>query len=141
MRLNQQKKFGILYLAVGLVLFAVQFFADTKVDRSFSEGLLSGMSACFLTMGIVRLLRYRRIRRDPDAAADYEAACTDERTAYVANKARAMTFYIFIFVELIGGLLAIYVFRQRLVGIVLCYLTSLQCLTYVILYRIYGKRY
>jgi len=141
MKLNQQKKFGIIYLCIGLALFAAQFIFSTKVDSSFGEGLLSGMSACFIVMGLARLLRYKRIKKDPDAASDYEAAYTDERVAYVANKARAMTFYIFIFVQLIGGLIALYVFREKLLGMVLCYLTSLQCLTYVVLYRIYGKKY
>lgn len=141
MKLKEQKKFGIIYLAIGLALFVLQFVFDTKVDNSFSEGLLSGMSACFIVMGAARLLRYKRIKKDPDAASDYEAAYTDERVAYVANKARAMTFYIFIFVQLVGGLIALYVFHQKIVGMVLCYLTSLQCITYVVLYRIYGKKY
>jgi len=141
MKLKQQKKFGIFYLCIGLVLFAAQFVYDAKVDHSFGEGLLSGISACFIVMGFVRLLRYKRIQKNPDAASEYEAAYTDERLAYVANKARAMTFYIFIFVQLIGGLIALYVFREKLLGMVLCYLTSLQCLTYVVLYRIYGKKY
>lgn len=141
MKLKQQKKFGMIYLCLGLVLFAAQFFLDTEADPGFSEGLLSGMSSCFIVIGAVRLLRYRRIKRDPDAAADYEAAYTDERVAYIASKARAMTFYIFVFVELVGGLVALYAFHEKLVGEVLCFLTSAQCITYTVLYRIYGKRY
>ena len=55
---------------------------------------------------------------------------SDERTAYVANKARSMAFFICIYVQLAAALLAILVFDQTLVGQVLCGLTCLQGLLY-----------
>ena len=114
MKLKEQKKFGILWLSIGGGLTAV---------------------------GLVRLLRVRRLSRDPEKAADYDASLKDERTAYVANKARSMTFFICVYVQLAAALLAILVFEQPLVGQVLCGLTCLQGLLYTVFYWHYDKVY
>ena len=83
----------------------------------------------------------RRLSRDPEKAADYDASLKDERTAYVANKARSMTFFICVYVQLAAALLAILVFEQTLVGQVLCGLTCLQGLLYTVFYWHYDKVY
>ena len=111
MKLKEQKKFGILWLSIGAALFLV--------------GLLLG----------------RRLSRDPEKAADYDASLKDERTAYVANKARSMTFFICVYVQLAAALLAILMFEQPLVGQVLCGLTCLQSLLYTVFYWHYNNVY
>ena len=83
----------------------------------------------------------RVMNRDPEKAADYDASLKDERTAYVANKARSMTFFICVYVQLAAALLAILVFEQPLVGQVLCGLTCLQSLLYTVFYWHYDKVY
>ena len=83
----------------------------------------------------------RVMNRDPEKAADYDASLKDERTAYVANKARSMTFFICVYVQLAAALLAILVFEQPLVGQVLCGLTCLQGLLYTVFYWHYDKVY
>ena len=50
----------------------------------------------------------------PMQAADYDASLQDERTAYVANKARSLTFFICIYAQLLAVLAAILVFHQPL---------------------------
>ena len=92
-------------------------------------------------VSIARLLRVRRLSRDPERAADYDASLTDERTVYISNKARSMTFFICVFVQVAASMLAILVFDQVLVGQVLCGLTCLQGLLYTLLYWHYGHRY
>ena len=70
-----------------------------------------------------------------------QRAGEDERTAYVANKARSMAFFICIYVQLAASMLAILVFDQVLVGQVLCGLTCLQGLLYTVFYWHYDKVY
>lgn len=82
-----------------------------------------------------------RLTRDPDKAADYDASLTDERTAYVANKARSMALYICIYVHLAAALAAILIFKQTLVGQVLCALTCLQTLVYTGCFWYYNRKY
>ena len=104
-----------------------------KLAPGQEEALLRGKAA--------RLLRVRRLSRDPEKAADYDASLKDERTAYVANKARSMTFFICVYVQLAAALLAILVFNQPLVGQVLCGLTCLQSLLYTVFYWHYNNVY
>ena len=83
----------------------------------------------------------RVMNRDPEKAADYDASLTDERTVYISNKARSMTFFICVFVQVAASMLAILVFDQVLVGQVLCGLTCLQGLLYTVFYWHYDKVY
>ena len=137
MNLQEQKKCGILLIAIGLVMFAIGFLLGDAHMGDFYSGLGCGLFVC----GAVRLLRVHRLSRDPEKAADYEASLRDERTAYVANKARSMAFFISIYVQLAAGLLAILVFDRPLVGQVLCGLTCLQGLLYTVFYWHYDKVY
>lgn len=136
MKLREQKKFGLLWLGIGAALFLAGLAWNTA-----SASYVSGFGGGLAGVGIARLLRVRRLSRDPEWAADYDASLTDERTAYVANKARSMTFFICVYVQLAAALLAILVFEQPLVGQVLCGLTCLQELLYTVFYWHYDKVY
>ena len=136
MKLREQKKFGLLWLGIGAALFLAGLAWNTA-----SASYVSGFGGGLAGVGIARLLRVRRLSRDPEKAADYDASLTDERTAYVANKARSMTFFICVYVQLAAALLAILVFEQPLVGQVLCGLTCLQGLLYTVFYWHYDKVY
>lgn len=89
MNLQEQKKCGILVTVIGFVMFAIGFLLGDAHMGDFYSGLGCGLFAC----GAVRLLRVHRLSRDPEKAADYDAMLKDERTVYVANKARSMTFF------------------------------------------------
>ena len=138
MTLKNQKKWAILWVIVGAALWII-FTAIGGED--FRSGLLSGMGSAFIVIGVIRFVRVRRWEKDPEKAADYEAALKDERTVYVSNKARSVTFFVSVYVQLAAGLIAIYVFDQRLLGQVLCYLTCFQCLLFTVLFRVYNKKY
>ena len=137
MKLKEQKKFGILWLSIGAALF----LAGLLLGETEYGSYISGFGGGLMGVGAARLLRVRRLSRDPEKAADYEASLRDERTAYVANKARSMAFFISIYVQLASGLLAILVFDRPLVGQVLCGLTCLQSLLYTVFYWHYDKVY
>lgn len=139
MSLKNQKKFAILWVIVGVALWIAVFATDWK--SSYYNGLTSGMAGCFLVIGVIRLARVRRWEKDPEKAADYEAALKDERTVYVSNKARSVTFFVSVYVQLAVGLLAMYVFDQMLLGQVLTFLTCFQCILFTVLFRVYNKRY
>lgn len=96
MNLQEQKKCGILVTAIGLVMFAIGFLLGDAHMGDFYSGLGCGLFVC----GAVRLLRVHRLSRDPEKAADYDAMLKDERTVYVANKARSMTFFICVYAQL-----------------------------------------
>ena len=137
MKLKEQKKFGFLWLGIGATLF----LAGLLLQETRCESYISGFGGALMGVGAARLLRVRRLSRDPERAADYDASLTDERTVYISNKARSMTFFICVFVQLAASMLAILVFEQPLVGQVLCGLTCLQSLLYTVFYWHYDKVY
>lgn len=137
MKLKEQKKFGILWLSIG----AAHFLAGLLLGETGYSSYISGFGGALMGVGAARLLRVRRLSRDPEKAADYDASLTDERTVYISNKARSMTFFICVFVQVAASMLAILVFDQVLVGQVLCGLTCLQGLLYTVFYWHYDKVY
>ena len=137
MKLKEQKKFVILWLSIGAALF----LAGLLLGETEYGSYISGFGGALMGVGAARLLRVRRLSRDPEKAADYDASLTDERTVYISNKARSMTFFICVFVQVAASMLAILVFDQVLVGQVLCGLTCLQGLLYTVFYWHYDKVY
>ena len=102
MNLQEQKKCGILVTVIGLVMFAIGFLLGDVHMGDFYSGLGCGLFVC----GAVRLLRVYRLTRDPEKATDYDAMLKDERTMYVANKARSVAFFICVYAQLAAGLLS-----------------------------------
>ena len=137
MTLRNQKKFGLLWLSIGAMLFLAGLFLQATQYGNYISGFGGGL----MGIGAARLLRVHRLGRNPEKAADYDASLHDERTAYVANRARSMTFFVSVYVQLAAGLLAILVFDQRLVGQLLCGLTCLQCLLCTVFYWRFDKKY
>ena len=86
MKLREQKKLGILFLVLGAALILVGLLTDVSEKMNW----LSSFGSAIAAVGAVRLLRACRLSRDPEKAADYDASLKDERTAYVASKARGM---------------------------------------------------
>ena len=137
MKLKEQKKFGILWLSIGAALFLAGLLLGETEYGSYIGGFGGGLTA----VGLVRLLRVRRLSRDPEKAADYDAMLKDERTIYVANKARSMTFFICVYAQLAAGLLALLVFDQPLIGQTLCLVTCAQCVIFSGTYWYYNRKY
>ena len=138
MKLKEQKKFGILWLSIGAALFLAGLLLGETEYGSYISGFGGGLTA----VGLVRLLRVRRLSRDPEKAADYDASLKDERTAYVANKARSMTLFHLRFCSARrGDCWRSWCSIRLLVGQVLCGLTCLQSLLYTVFYWHYDKVY
>ena len=139
MTLKNQKKFAVMWVIVGVALWIAALVPEW--ENSYYSGLTSGMASCFLVIGAIRFTRVHRLEKDPEKATDYEAALRDERTVYVSNKARSVTFFVSVYVQLAVGLLAMYVFNEMLLGEVLTFLTCFQCILFTVLFRVYNKKY
>lgn len=138
MKLKSQKIYGFVLIAIGIVLDAVFAYLQS-ID--YKGGVICGMGTTFIFIGLIYLLRVRRLSKNEEKAAEYEAAISDERTAFIVSKARSITFYICIFAQLIAGLVCMFFLDQRLIGEVLMYLTCFQCLVYYVILIIFNKKY
>lgn len=137
MIIKRIKLYGI-YVLAGIVSAAVACFADLD---DFQTGLFSGFATALIILGTIRIIQLYRLSKDTDRAEEWIAKQKEERTVFIANKAKSWTFYIFIFVELIGGLGCIFIMDNKLLGEALNYLCAAQCICYVIVYRILDKKY
>lgn len=137
MKLKEMKKLGILYIIVGVVLFLIGIVTDGAQGDNWFVMIGSALAA----VGILRILKISRLNRNPEQAADYDASLQDERVAYVANKARSLTFFISVYAQLIIAFVLVLVFRQTLIGEAFCMLTGLQCVIYTLCFWHYSKRY
>ncbi|MDO4484700.1 MAG: hypothetical protein Q4C54_09830 [Clostridia bacterium] len=136
MKLQEQKKLGFLYIVIGAVLLIVGLLTAGNHDTWFTS-----FGGALMAVGAIRLLRVYRLSSSPAQAADYEASLQDERTAYVVNKARSMTFIITIYIELIAALAAILIFKQTLLGQALCMLACAQSLIFTGCYWYFNKKF
>ena len=136
---KELKKYSILVFVIGLTFIAIGILTEGKAGTvgSFYSGFGTGV----LAVAIVKLIQHRRLAKDPEKLADYEAAQKDERTLYISNKARALTFFITVYAELAAGLAALWFLPDPLVGKVLCFAASAQCFIFVLVYWYYNKKY
>ena len=137
MILKEQKKCAVVLLITGTVMFLTTWLTEDSHGFDFLNGLGCGL----FFAGALRLLRIYRIGRDSQKAADYDIYVKDERTAYIASRARNLTFFICIYGQLIAGIGVILFLKQPLLGKTLCLLSGLQSLLYSICFWYYNHCY
>ena len=138
MNLKNQRRCGIVLASVGLVGWAVFIFF---VKETKNTNLIGSFFAGFAAIGILRIIQSTKLLRNPEKAQDYEAMQKDERTVFIANKARSIAFYISIIAQCIASIIAYFVFDSLLACQLLCYITCFQCLLYYVFWIIFNKKY
>lgn len=109
MILKEQKKCAVVLLITGTVMFLTTWLTEDSHGSDFLNGLGCGL----FFAGVLRLLRIYRIGRDSQKAADYDIYVKDESTAYIASRARNLTFFICIYGQLIAGIGVILFLKQK----------------------------
>ena len=89
-KLKKRLCYAIAYLLLGIALNLTAFL--TKSDNYF----LSGFGSCLIVLGLVRILRHKRLLSSDQAVKKQEIAETDERNLMLAEKARSWAFTAYI---------------------------------------------
>lgn len=92
-KLKSRLYVAIIYIALGLIMIAGAFVMDIENDFVSSFGLL------MIVMGIVRIRNYFIITRNEASIRKQEIAETDERNLSIINKAKSVTFSIYILIS------------------------------------------
>lgn len=92
-KLKSRLYVAIIYIALGLIMIAGAFVMDMENDFVSSFGLL------MIVMGIVRIRNYFIITRNEASIRKQEIAETDERNLSIINKAKSVTFSIYILIS------------------------------------------
>ena len=97
-KLQARLYIAVSYIVIGLVLIAADALNHLENQFFFSFGMT------LIVMGILRLIRHRKVTKDEAAIRRQEVAETDERTLMMAEKARSWAFSYSI---LIAGIIVI----------------------------------
>ena len=96
--MDKKNIYPIVLLIAGLVLIGLGV-ADI-VDEFWS-----GMGSALLVIGIIRLLRYYRLKKNDAYREKMETAVTDERNQFIRMKAWSWAGYLFIIVTALGTII------------------------------------
>ena len=131
--MDKKNIYPIVLLVAGLVLIGLGL-------AEIVDEFWSGMGSALLVMGVIRLLRYYRLKKNDAYREKMETAVTDERNQFIRMKAWSWAGYLFIMVSALATILF------RILGQdLLCQVTSgavcLMLVLYWISFFVLKKKY
>ena len=100
----------------------------------------SGMGSALLVMGIIRLLRFYRLKKNKSYQEKVETAVTDERNQFIRMKAWSWAGYLFIIVSALGTII-LKILGQDLLCQVASFAVCLMLVLYWVSYFVLKKKY
>ena len=100
----------------------------------------SGMGSALLVMGIIRLLRFYRLKKNDSYREKMETAQTDERYQFIRMKAWSWAGYLFIMVSAVATII-LRVLGQDLLSQFASFAVCLMLVLYWISYFVLKKKY
>ena len=86
---NKSYLTSVVYIIIGIALFILSLMS--KLDEFWS-----GMGSALFVMGVIQLLRFRRINNNPEYREKVELELHDERNHFLRNKAWAYAGYLYV---------------------------------------------
>ena len=131
--MDKKNFYPIALLVAGLVLIGLG--CAEVVDEFWS-----GMGSALLVIGIIRLLRFYRLKKNDTYREKMETAQTDERNQFIRAKAWSWTGYLFIMVSAIATII-FRILGQDLLSQFASYTVCLMLVLYWISYFVLKKKY
>ena len=131
--MDKKNTYPILLLVAGLTLFGLG--CAEIVDEFWS-----GMGSALLVIGIIRLLRFYRLKKNDGYREKMETAQTDERNQFIRMKAWSWAGYLFIMVTAIATII-FRILGQDLLSQVASYSVCLMLVLYWVSYFVLKKKY
>ena len=122
------------YVIIGAGMWFVAFFGENVND------LLSAVGIGLMAAGAMQLGRNIHLLRNPEKLHDREIAEKDERNIALMEKARSLSFAVYITLAAIA-VIVLYVFNFDLAGEVVAFSICAFCLIYWICYMIIKRKY
>ena len=131
--MDKKNIYPIALIIAGLVLFSLGF-------AEIVDEFWSGMGSALLVMGIIRLLRFYRLKKNDSYREKMETAVTDERNQFIRMKAWSWAGYLFIMVTAIATII-FRILGQDLLSQVAGYSVCLMLVLYWVSYFVLKKKY
>ena len=131
--MDKKNIYPIALIIAGLALIGLSFVE--VVDEFWS-----GMGSALLVIGIIRLLRFYRLKKNEAYRDKMETAVTDERNQFIRMKAWSWAGYLFIMVTAIATII-FRILGQDLLSQVASYSVCLMLVLYWVSYFVLKKKY
>lgn len=133
-KLKKRLAYAIGYVVIGAVLILLQFIGNVENE------MISYFGAAFGVCGIVRVIQYIRIMSNEDKMEQREIAEKDERNRMLWEKARSLTFGIYIMLAGIS-IVVMYAVGQEFAGQIIAYTVCALAFIYWVCYMILSRKY
>ena len=131
--MDKKNIYPIVLLIAGLVLTGLGL-------AEIVDEFWSGMGSALLVIGIIRLLRYYRLKKNDAYREKMETAVTDERNQFIRMKAWSWAGYLFIIVTALGTII-FRILGQDLLSQVASGAVCLMLVLYWISFFVLKKKY
>ena len=118
---NKSYLTSVVYIIIGIALFILSLMS--KLDEFWS-----GMGSALFVMGVIQLLRFRRINNNPEYREKVELELHDERNHFLRNKAWAYAGYLYV----IGSAVMTIVFKVMGYDTLSMFASSTTCIMSVL---------
>ena len=133
MKLETRILVSILWVILGGILVGLSFAGIT-------DEYWSGMGSALLTVGILQLLRWNRLRKNAAYREKMEIAENDERNHFIRGKAWAWAGYLFILIAAVASIV-LRVLHQDVLSLAASYAVCLMLILYWVSYMVLRKKY
>ena len=131
--MDKKNSYPIVLLVAGLVLTGLGM-------AEIVDEFWSGMGSALLVMGIIRLLRFYRLKKNDSYREKMETAQTDERYQFIRMKAWSWAGYLFIMVSAVATII-LRVLGQDLLSQFASFAVCLMLVLYWVSYFVLKKKY
>ena len=133
MKADRNAIVSIFWILVGITLFVLG--VTERIDEFWSS-----MGSAFFTIGILRLLRFFRLKNNDAYRERMEIQSSDERLHFIRSKAWAWAGYLFILISGIG-VIAFQLAGQELLSQAAAWSTCLMLILFWGSYMVLKKKY
>lgn len=123
---------AITYLLAGIIMAALFLLRINKNEFIFTFGIV------LATMGLLRLISYKKITKNDESVHQQEIAEKDERNIAIMHKAKSMAFGIYVFTAAIAVIIFQFLGKNDLCNIIAINMCAIVFL-YWICYFIFQK--
>lgn len=123
-----------LYLAIGYIVLGVILIILFNL-KGAENSYLSSMGLALIVVGIVRIRNHIIITKNEESIRKQKIAETDERNIAIANKAKSLSFMIYIFMACIAVIVLEILNKTQWVSVIsgmVCLLLVIYWVTYLI---------
>lgn len=123
-----------LYLAIGYIVLGVILIILFNL-KGAENSYLSSMGLALIVVGIVRIRNHIIITKNEESIQKQKIAETDERNIAIANKAKSLSFMIYIFMACIAVIVLEILNKTQWVSVIsgmVCLLLVIYWVTYLI---------